>query len=46
MNDTEKLNYLIEAIKIISNSINNESPDMALWEVNRVMQTIEQWESE
>lgn len=46
MNDAEKLNLLIETIKTMSNAVNNESPDMVLWEMNRIMQIIENWENE
>jgi hypothetical protein len=38
--------YLVEAaeaIKIIDAAINNESPDLALWEINRVHQAIGEW---
>lgn len=46
MSDTEKLKLLIDTIKTISNAVNNESPDMALWEINRIMPIIESWETQ
>jgi hypothetical protein len=35
--------FLVEAIKVIDAAINNESPDLALWEINRVNQAIGEW---
>jgi hypothetical protein len=43
LTDKEKIDYLIEALKTVSNAIDNEAPSMALWEVRRVMQTIDSW---
>ena len=46
MTDQEKLQRLIESIKTITNTIDNCSPDMALWEIRRVAAMIEDWESD
>lgn len=45
MSDTEKLQYLINTLKSINNSIDNQSPDLALWEIRRIISTIESWEN-
>ena len=44
MTDKEKLDYLIEAMRTISQAIDNETPDMALWEIRRAVKTIEEWD--
>ena len=44
MTDKEKLDYLIEAMRTISQAIDNETPDMALWEIRRAVKMIEEWE--
>ena len=44
MTDKEKLDYLIEAMRNVAQAIDNETPDMALWEIRRAMKTIEEWD--
>ena len=46
MTDKEKLNYLIEAMRHIARAIDNETPDMALWEIRRAVKMIEEWEDD
>ena len=42
MTDKEKLDYLIEAMRHIAQAIDNETPDMALWEIRRAVKMIEE----
>ncbi|MCE5180576.1 MAG: hypothetical protein LLG15_02120 [Betaproteobacteria bacterium] len=44
MTDKEKLDYLIEAMRDIAQAIDNEKPDVALWEIRRAVNTIEEWD--
>ena len=46
MTDKEKLDYLIGAMRNISQAIDNETPDMALWEIRRAVKMIEEWEDD
>ena len=45
MTDQEKLSYLMEAIKCMSNAIDNGIPDLALLEIRRVSPMVDQWQS-
>ena len=44
MTDKEKLDYLIGAMRHIAQAIDNETPDMALWEIRRAVKMIEEWD--
>lgn len=46
MTDKEKLDYLIGAMRNIAQAIDNETPDMALWEIRRAVKMIEEWEDD
>lgn len=46
MTDKEKLDYLIEAMRNVAQAIDNETPDMALWEIWRAVKMIEGWEDD
>ena len=46
MTNEEKIEFLIETIKTISNAIDSGAPSMALWELRRAMPVIESWEQE
>ena len=46
MTDKEKLDYLIEAMRHIAQAIDNETPDMALWEIRRAVKMIEEWDGD
>lgn len=46
MSDKEKIQYLVDALKTVSNAIDNQAPSMALWEIRRVIQTVESWDDE
>lgn len=35
---------LIDALKAASNAINNQAPDLALFEIDRIIQRIDGWE--
>lgn len=39
----EQLGYLKQSIRNITNAIDNETPDLALWEIRRVVATMEEW---
>jgi hypothetical protein len=39
----EKLEYLIEKIRVMNNAVNNETPDFALLEIERVCQMLDGW---
>lgn len=42
----ERLEYLKSSIRTMANAIDNEAPDMMLWELRRVIAAMEEWESE
>lgn len=44
MTTEEKLTYLIDKIRTMNNAVNNEAPDLAILELDRIMQTIDGWE--
>jgi hypothetical protein len=46
MTDQEKLAYLVEAVKCMSNAIDNGVPDFALLEVRRVATMMDKWQDE
>ena len=41
----EKLKYLIEKIHVMNNAVNNEAPDLAILELDRMLQQITEWEN-
>jgi hypothetical protein len=43
MTTEEKLEYLIEKIRIMNNAVNNGTPDFALLEIERVCQMLDGW---
>lgn len=45
MTDQEKLRHLMEAIRRMSNAIDNGIPDLALLEIRRVAPIVDDWES-
>ena len=40
----ERFEYLKESIRSMANAIDNETPDLALWEIRRVVAAIEAWD--
>ena len=44
MTKDEMLKFLIEKFKLIEQTINNESPDLAWLEIHKAMSMIETWE--
>ena len=44
MTTEEKLGYLMESIRIMAQAIDNEAPDMMLWELRRVIAKMEEWD--
>jgi hypothetical protein len=40
----KKVDYLIEKIEVMNNAVDNECPDMALQELRRTKQKLENWE--
>lgn len=44
MTTEQKLEYLIAAVKAMANAVDNETPDMALWEIRRAVKMIEEWD--
>ena len=40
----EQLGYLKQSIRNMANAIDNETPDLALWEIRRVVQAMEEWD--
>lgn len=44
MTDSEKVSYLIEKIKTMTNVVDNQTPSMLLLELRRVAEQIECWE--
>lgn len=46
MTDKEKVEYLIEKMRIIGSAIDNHMPSEALLEVRRTIQTIDSWPTE
>lgn len=42
----ERLDYLIEKVRIMAEAIDNEAPDMALWEIRRVVKVIDSWKED
>jgi len=45
MTKDEMLKFLIEKFKLIEQTINHESPDLACLEIYRALSVIEDWES-
>ena len=43
MTTEEKLGYLIASIRAMANAVDNEAPDMMLWELRRVIAKMEEW---
>ena len=43
MTDQEKLRHLMEAIRCMSNAIDNGIPDLALLEIRRVAPIVDVW---
>lgn len=46
MTTEEKLGYLIESIRTMAQAIDNEAPDMMLWELRRVIAAMEGWDED
>lgn len=46
MTDKEKLQFLTDKISVMTNTVDNQSPSMLLWELRRVAEVIESWETE
>lgn len=46
MTTNEKLIYLMESIRIMDQAIDNEAPDLALWELRRVIAKMEEWDED
>jgi hypothetical protein len=46
MTAQEKLNYIIEAIKTINQTIDNEAPDLAYRRLSLLLEEIEGWTNE
>jgi hypothetical protein len=44
MNDNEKLEYLIEKIRVMNQAVDNSMPDELLLELRRTQQKIEGWD--
>ena len=44
MTTEEKLGYLMESIRTMAQAIDNEAPDMMLWELRRVIAAMEEWD--
>lgn len=44
MTSEEKLCYLMESIRTMAQAIDNEAPDMMLWELRRVIAKMEEWD--
>jgi len=42
----KKLTFLIDKIRTMNNAINNEAPDLALLEIDRVNKIIDGWDDE
>lgn len=40
-----RLEYLKTAIRTMANAIDNEAPDLALREIRRVVQVMEEWDA-
>lgn len=40
----EQLGYLKQSIRSMANAIDNEAPDLALLEIRRVVQAMEEWD--
>lgn len=41
----KRLEYLKTAIRTMANAIDNEAPDLALREIRRVVQMMEEWDA-
>lgn len=42
----DRLEYLKSSIRTMANTIDNEAPDMMLWELRRVVAKMEDWEKD
>ena len=46
MTPEEKLGYLMESVRTMAQAIDNETPDLALWELRRVIAKMEEWDED
>lgn len=46
MSDQEKITYLVETLRNIARAIDNEAPDLALWEIRRAVKQLEEWDGQ